>query len=310
MLLSRMSFRHKLLCVLLSCSFIVFGEACGREGDAAQLMRRLSALESDALPLPYHDTLLTAVPLYEVCPLPMELAVYGPMIDSVLDARRMPEQLLWLPMALSGMRNDSIRKDRSGCWALTPLVALHQGLAVDSLDERFSVRQATSAALDFLSALHAQYGDWWSAVLAYANSPMALTHAGGVPEDLWQLLDAQRLPDADIIRRFIACICAYEGKPWPDASPEAADSLRRQETVLVNLQVEIQRRRAAEAAGQARVEAEKAKEEAAYVIYVVRPGDTLGQIAQKHHVKLSDLKQWNNLKRDLIRDGQKLKIYR
>ena len=45
------------------------------------------------------------------------------------------------------------------------------------------------------------------------------------------------------------------------------------------------------------------------VIYTVKLGDTLSQIAERHHVKLSDLKRWNNLKRDFIREGQKLKIY-
>lgn len=304
-----MLLRHKFLSLLLVCSFIVFGDACGRDGDAVQLMRRLSELESEAFPLPFHDTLMTAVQTYEARPLPMELAVYGPLVDSLLEMRRMPEQLLWLPMALNGMQNDSVRQDRSGFWALTPLVALHQGLAVDSLDERFSVQKSTAAALDYLSSLHDLYGDWWSAVLAYANSPTALSHAGGVPENLWQLFDEQRLPDADVIRRLIACICASEGKTWPEVPAGMADSLHRQETVLVNSQVEIQRRRVAEAAEKARMEAEKAKEEASYIIYTIRPGDTLGQIAQKHHVKLSDLKQWNGLKRDFIRDGQKLKIY-
>lgn len=45
------------------------------------------------------------------------------------------------------------------------------------------------------------------------------------------------------------------------------------------------------------------------IIYTVKPGDTLGKIAKKHHVKISDLKKWNHLKGDLIRDNQKLKIY-
>ena len=46
-----------------------------------------------------------------------------------------------------------------------------------------------------------------------------------------------------------------------------------------------------------------------YIMYTVKSGDTLSKIAQKHHVKVSDLKKWNNLKSDLIRENQKLKIY-
>ena len=46
-----------------------------------------------------------------------------------------------------------------------------------------------------------------------------------------------------------------------------------------------------------------------YVIYTVKSGDTLGKIAQKYHVKVSDIKKWNNLKNDTIKINQKLKIY-
>jgi len=46
-----------------------------------------------------------------------------------------------------------------------------------------------------------------------------------------------------------------------------------------------------------------------YITYTVKSGDTLGKIASKYHVKVSDIKKWNNLKNDLIREKQKLKIY-
>lgn len=46
-----------------------------------------------------------------------------------------------------------------------------------------------------------------------------------------------------------------------------------------------------------------------YTTYTVKSGDTLSKIAQKYHVKVNDIKKWNNLKSDLIRENQKLKIY-
>ena len=52
----------------------------------------------------------------------------------------------------------------------------------------------------------------------------------------------------------------------------------------------------------------KAKEPKS-ITYTVKSGDTLGAIAKKHHVSVSDLKKWNNLKNDLIRVNQTLKIY-
>lgn len=45
------------------------------------------------------------------------------------------------------------------------------------------------------------------------------------------------------------------------------------------------------------------------ITYVVKSGDVLGKIAEKHSVKVSQIKQWNNLKSDRIDIGQKLIIY-
>ena len=46
-----------------------------------------------------------------------------------------------------------------------------------------------------------------------------------------------------------------------------------------------------------------------HIVYTVKSGDTLSKIARKYHVKVSDIKKWNNLRSDLIRENQKLKIY-
>ena len=44
-------------------------------------------------------------------------------------------------------------------------------------------------------------------------------------------------------------------------------------------------------------------------VYKVKRGDTLGAIAIRYHVRVSDLKKWNNLRGDMIREGQKLVIH-
>ncbi|RMH62661.1 MAG: LysM peptidoglycan-binding domain-containing protein [Bacteroidetes bacterium] len=50
-------------------------------------------------------------------------------------------------------------------------------------------------------------------------------------------------------------------------------------------------------------------EPATRVVYQIRRGDTLGEIAQKYRVSVSDLRAWNNLRGNTIRAGQRLTIY-
>jgi membrane-bound lytic murein transglycosylase D len=45
------------------------------------------------------------------------------------------------------------------------------------------------------------------------------------------------------------------------------------------------------------------------VVYRVRDGDVLGTIANRHRVSVRELKQWNGLRGDVIRVGQKLYIH-
>jgi len=44
--------------------------------------------------------------------------------------------------------------------------------------------------------------------------------------------------------------------------------------------------------------------------YTVKEGDTLSAISRKYRISVADIKRWNNLRSDMIRVGQKLKIYK
>ncbi len=46
----------------------------------------------------------------------------------------------------------------------------------------------------------------------------------------------------------------------------------------------------------------------AWIYYTVRRGDTLSKIARKYHTTVANLKKWNGLRSDAIRDKQKLKV--
>ena len=50
--------------------------------------------------------------------------------------------------------------------------------------------------------------------------------------------------------------------------------------------------------------------ETAVIVHKVKSGEYLGLIANKYHVKVAQIKKWNNLRSDRLQIGQKLRIYR
>lgn len=50
-------------------------------------------------------------------------------------------------------------------------------------------------------------------------------------------------------------------------------------------------------------------EQPAYTVYRVKSGDTLGGIANRYRVKVTQIKSWNSLKSDFLKIGQKLILY-
>lgn len=59
------------------------------------------------------------------------------------------------------------------------------------------------------------------------------------------------------------------------------------------------------------VDVANAGEESSFITYTVKKGDTLGLIAERHGVKLSELRQWNGLssRARIIYPGQRLRVY-
>ena len=60
------------------------------------------------------------------------------------------------------------------------------------------------------------------------------------------------------------------------------------------------------------IEKQRAQEssDASCIVHKVKKGESLGSIAKKYGVTVSNLKKWNNLKSNTLHVGQKLKIYR
>ncbi len=305
----------KILKILWLFVFCLAANNCCVSSDSDRIAERLKSLER-TLPLPYHERLDKAVQAYSAKALPDAFVVSEPFLDSALSQHGMPKEMKYLPLALSGMRTDYANNDRCGVWSLPSLVAMHYGLAVDDKrDERFAIRTSTQAALSYLNDLHQQYGDWWYAILAYTNSPNALHHAidrNGEGLQLWDFDEGHLLANTSIIANLMACVYAYEGierpavksthivEPVERPKPvKTADSTLTQVTKPVEKQTQPSTTSASKKSSSTNASTTK---------YKVKKGDTLSRIASKHHVTVNDLKRWNKLKNDKIREGQTLII--
>ena len=302
-----------MLFIIWTCLFCLAAHNCCVSSDSDKLTQGLKKTEK-SIPLPYHEGLEKTVLNYTTTPFSNQFLTYSAFIDTALSQRNMPSELRYLPLALSGMRRNYCQGDRCGVWQLPTLTALHYGLTIDGTrDERTDVEASTNAALDCLNELYQKYGDWWHSILAYTNSPVALQHAlirhGETPE-LWDFQEQNLLPNTEVIPNFIACVyLGDEGQlkfgevadpvitkvpePVEGPTPTVKDSTIK-DTTTINKQTNNKK-----ATDPSKSTGKK---------YTVKKGDNLTRIAAKHHVTISDLMKWNNLKNDKIFEGQTLII--
>jgi membrane-bound lytic murein transglycosylase D len=115
---------------------------------------------------------------------------YEEMIVSKLQAKGMPEELIYLALIESGF--SPIARSRAsavGMWQFMAATARLEGLVVNEyLDERRHVERSTDAALNHLQGLYDRFGSWYLAAAAYNSG------AGRISRALARRRDA---PDGD-----------------------------------------------------------------------------------------------------------------
>lgn len=297
--------KFKIIGIAFAWVICLASGACCLPSDGLTIAKKLKMME-DAIPLPYHDALPDIVKRCAAEPVVFDFEAFGPFVEAELSKRGIPLEIKYLPMALSRMKGDYRDGDRCGVWALPALVGLRYGLRIEAdYDERLSVEAATRAALDYIAELNAKYDNWWLSILAYTNSPNALHHAlmrSDKVLELWDFHEQALLPDVAVIGNFIAYVyLGAEGQlrfeePAIAVSPEIRKTVSEQPTALAS---EPKKEPVATPAP---------KPQPKSVTYTVKKGDTLGKIAGKYHVSVANLKKWNHLKSDMIREGQKLII--
>ena len=180
----------------------------------ALVLKRLNTIQQK-IELPYSPTLLKIIK-DRVYPNENEIAAslsifhhYKPLFEIEANKYGMPLEIIYLPYAISMMNKRYKGKfGTSGIWGLTASVAVRFGLQITpDVDERLSVEKSTKAAFAYLNTLYELYGDWWSTIIAFANSPAALNAAiiriNDPDYTLWDLYHKSRLPINEIIPNYI-----------------------------------------------------------------------------------------------------------
>ncbi|HQN24047.1 MAG TPA: LysM peptidoglycan-binding domain-containing protein [Bacteroidales bacterium] len=256
----------------------------------------------------------------------------------------MPAGLAFLPAAIS---NVSMPGNRAGIWALDALDAVRYGLRVDLVhDQRYDDTLCTLAALSCLQEHFERYKEWDMAIAAYLHSP-AVLNACLQSGDSTLLLHTLTLSDLNRMEKSgnspsledlstvwfdrpisleaITLLTGINATDFSKANPIFRSDplvpldgygLKFPPEVAKNIEVDslyavterlVEARKAEVLKKQKQAEEERKQTS---IIYTVKYGDTLSGIARKHRVRVSDLKKWNKLKSDFIRERQKLIIYK
>lgn len=98
-----------------------------------------------------------------------------PVIEPILEAEGVPQDLKYIAMAESGLQNVVSPAGAEGVWQFMEGTAKELGLEVnENVDERYHVRKATRAACKYLKKAREKYSSWTLAVAAYNVGSAAL----------------------------------------------------------------------------------------------------------------------------------------
>jgi membrane-bound lytic murein transglycosylase D len=261
--------------------------------------------------------------------MPMEIALL-PIVESAFQ-----------PFAYSHGR-------AAGIWQFIPSTARHFGLKQNWwYDGRRDIQASTNAALDFLQSLHAELdNDWLLALAAYNSGAGTVKRAiqtnrrHGKPTDFWSLqlpaetrayvpkllalaelftrpeqysIDIRSIPDEPIVRTVHTGTQIDLAKA-AELAETSLDELYRLNPAF--------NRWATDPDGphelllpldkaplfENNLAALDAADRVTWQRYVIRNGDTLGTIAQRHHTTVEVLRRFNNIKGNTIRAGHALLI--
>jgi len=120
-----------------------------------------------------------------------------PMMQTVLEARGMPKDTVYLAMIESGFSPQAYSWAKAaGPWQFISATGQRYGLKQDFwVDERKDPLKSTQAAARYLSDLHAKFGDWFLAWASYnaGDGKVRRVMAKKATQDFWELSDGKGL---------------------------------------------------------------------------------------------------------------------
>ncbi|MFK8082300.1 MAG: transglycosylase SLT domain-containing protein [Granulosicoccus sp.] len=268
-----------------------------------------------------------------------------------LDRRYLPVELALLPVIESGYRPDvHSSQDAAGIWQIVPRTAEDIGLAKTLwFDGRSDIRQSTTAAIDYLSYLNAEFhGDWLLTLAAYnaglgrVRKAIRRNSQEGQAIDFWSL----KLPSEtrNYVPKFLALVALLRhDRPKDLELPEIS---RGSAFDLIDVRQRVSLDRLAILTGLPEDRLQKLNAGLVYGItppegphliyvpqgfgkplidtiirqgsqrlytptdsYIVAAGDNLGTLARRHNISIKRLMEINALDSPTIRIGQKLTVF-
>ncbi len=264
---------------------------------------------------------------------------YRPMILEELKKAGLPEELSWIPMIESGFKVRAYSRARAlGLWQFISSTGYRFGLKRDRwVDERMGPEKSTRAAVQYLSELHALFGDWTTALASYNCGEFQVQRVISAQrinylDNFWDLFVMLPRETARFVPRFIAVLLIIQSPAKYGFELPAADLPARYEIVSINRPVKLSTLSQklglneddlADLNPELRHNATPAREyllrvpagysaqtlaavhtlsswippEASYIVHYVRRGETVSEIARRYRTSVSAISRLNRLGR-------------
>ena len=264
---------------------------------------------------------------------------YIPIFEEALEAYGLPLELKYLPVIESALNPKATsHAGAAGLWQFMVATGKQYGLEINSLiDERRDPIKSSYAAAHYLKDLYNIFGDWSLVIAAYNCGPENINkaiHRADGQADYWKIYPYLPRETRGYVPAFIAAnyvmnyYCEHNICPMRTTLPANAtntfianeDSIYRYETDALLTRrslVEVESSKYTTSTSSTRKSYSKSKSKkrkssrrsrTRKKSVTVRSGDTLSEIAERHHTTVKKLRQLNGIKGNNIRAGKKIRV--